>query len=129
MQLLSASLLKFTRPDWRRDSELALIDTILEQHPHLLSIIAPDVMGSDAVDKPFGRKDSPSVEQVMRAAIFKELKGLTYRELEYAQTMRPRQIQGYVVFLLNSMSANPLASSYGKNTFPGLRPKTYTVYL
>lgn len=85
MQLLSASLLKFTRPDWRRDSELALIDTILEQHPHLLSIIAPDVMGSDAVDKPFGRKDSPSVEQVMRAAIFKELKGLTYRELEYAQ--------------------------------------------
>ncbi len=33
----------------------------------------------------FGCKDTPSVEQIVRAAIYKELKGLDYRELEYAQ--------------------------------------------
>lgn len=32
-----------------------------------------------------GRKDSPSIEQIIRAAIYKELKGLDYRELEYHQ--------------------------------------------
>ena len=33
----------------------------------------------------FGRQDMPSVEQIVRAAIYKEIKGLDYRELEYAQ--------------------------------------------
>jgi IS5 family transposase len=32
-----------------------------------------------------GRKDTPSVEQIVRAAIYTELKGLEYRELEYHQ--------------------------------------------
>lgn len=84
MKILNQALLKFTRPDWRRDPELALIDIIIEQHSEFLSIVASDVMGSDG-EKQFGRKDSPSVEQVMRAAIFKELKSLNYRDLEYAQ--------------------------------------------
>jgi IS5 family transposase len=34
----------------------------------------------------FGRKDVPTVEQIVRAAIYKEMKGLDYRELEYAQS-------------------------------------------
>ncbi len=84
MKLLNQALLKFTRPDWRRDPELAIIDTILEQHPEFLTIIATDLKGNGS-EKQFGRKDSPTVEQVMRAAIFKELKGLGYRELEYSQ--------------------------------------------
>ena len=84
MKILNQALLKFTRPDWRRDPELALIDTIIEQHSEFISIIASDVIGSDG-EKQFGRKDSPTVEQVMRAAIFKELKTLNYRDLEYAQ--------------------------------------------
>lgn len=33
----------------------------------------------------FGRQDKPTVEQIVRAAIYKEMKSLTYRELEYAQ--------------------------------------------
>ena len=33
----------------------------------------------------FGRKDMPSVEQIVRAAIYKEMKGLDYREMEYHQ--------------------------------------------
>ncbi len=32
-------------------------------------------------DSNLGRKDSPSVEQVLRAAIYKEIKQLTYRDL------------------------------------------------
>ena len=84
VKLLNQALLKFTRPDWRRDPELAIVDTILEQHPEFLTIIATDLKGNGS-EKQFGRKDSPTVEQVMRAAIFKELKGLGYRELEYAQ--------------------------------------------
>jgi len=32
-----------------------------------------------------GRQDSPTVEQVVRAALYKEIKKLDYRELEYAQ--------------------------------------------
>jgi IS5 family transposase len=33
----------------------------------------------------FGRQDKPTVEQIVRAAMYKEMKSLTYRELEYAQ--------------------------------------------
>jgi IS5 family transposase len=33
----------------------------------------------------FGRGDTPSVEQILRAGVYKEIKGLTYRELEEAQ--------------------------------------------
>ena len=33
----------------------------------------------------FGRQDTPSVEQIIRAAIYKEMKNLDYRSLEYAQ--------------------------------------------
>ena len=42
------------------------------------------ISGSKASD--FGRKDTPTVEQVIRAATFKEFKSLTYRELEYSQS-------------------------------------------
>jgi IS5 family transposase len=36
-------------------------------------------------EKQFGRKDTPSVEQIVRAAIYKEMKSLDYRELEFAR--------------------------------------------
>lgn len=84
MKILNEACLKFTRPDWRRDPELGLFDTLLEHHPELLDIVYQDITLGKG-DAQLGRKDSPSVEQVMRAAIFKELKGLDYRGLEYAQ--------------------------------------------
>jgi len=40
---------------------------------------------ADNKDSEFGRGDSPSVEQIVRAALYKEMKGYDYRELEYAQ--------------------------------------------
>ncbi|MBW6481687.1 MAG: hypothetical protein K0B10_01375 [Vicingaceae bacterium] len=85
MKLFNDLRLKFEKPDWARDPELGLIDTILELHPHLIALLSEDITRGQ---KPsvFGRKDTPSVEQIVRAAIYKELKGLDYRKLEYHQT-------------------------------------------
>ena len=84
MRLFEDFKLKYEIPDWSRDPELGLIDTILEHHPHLVALLHEDITKGQ---KPsiFGRKDTPSVEQVVRAAIYKEIKGLQYRELEYHQ--------------------------------------------
>ena len=84
MKLFSDLLLKFEQPNWAKNPEFGLIDTILSQHPDFIDIISVDVVGSNKNTK-FGRGDVPSVEQIMRAAIYKELKGLDYRELAYHQ--------------------------------------------
>lgn len=85
MQLYNELMLKFERPNWSKNPELGLIDTILEQHPRLLQSLSKDIMkGVKWSD--FGRKDTPTVEQIVRAAIYKEFKSLTYRDLEYEQT-------------------------------------------
>ncbi len=84
MKTLNDLRLKLEKPIWALDPELALIDTILNENPRLYEIIAPDIMGLNKSSKE-GRQDSPTVEQVVRAALYKELKRLDYRELEYAQ--------------------------------------------
>ncbi|MDA3817435.1 MAG: ISNCY family transposase [Prolixibacteraceae bacterium] len=85
MRLFEDFKMKFENPDWSRSPELGLIDSILEQHPHLIGLLSEDFTVGK---KPgvFGRKDTPSMEQIVRAAIYKELKGLEYRELEFHQT-------------------------------------------
>ncbi|MCD6556947.1 MAG: ISNCY family transposase [Bacteroidales bacterium] len=85
MELFSELTLKFEKPDWTRNPEFGLMDTILEQHPDLLDIVKEDIT-KGAKQSKFGRGDVPSVEQIMRAAIYQELKGLDYRDLEYHQT-------------------------------------------
>ncbi len=77
--------LKFEQPDWLKNPEFGLIDTILNEHPSLIKLAEPDVL-KGCKQSDFGRKDTPSVEQIVRAAIYKEMKGLDYRELEYAQS-------------------------------------------
>jgi IS5 family transposase len=47
-------------------------------------MVVPDLMELNK-SSPNGRQDSPTVEQVVRAALYKEMKKLDYRELEYAQ--------------------------------------------
>ncbi len=84
MKLFEDFKLKFERPDWARDMELGLIDTILEHNPQLVELLAEDITREKKTSI-FGRKDTPSVEQIVRAAIYKELKGLDYRQLEYHQ--------------------------------------------
>ena len=84
MQLFNTLKIKFERKCWSSNPEFGLIDSLLEEHPELIMILKDDIVGNEKHSN-FGRKDTPTVEQIVRAAIFKELKGLDYRELEYAQ--------------------------------------------
>jgi IS5 family transposase len=76
--------LKFGQPNWARNPELCVIDTILEEHPELIRMMKDDVCRGSA-ESNFGRQDVPSVEQVVRGAIYKELRGIPYEELELHQ--------------------------------------------
>ena len=84
MNIFEPLLLKFEKADWANNPEFGLLDTILDKHPELLEYLSPDIMSGTARSE-FGRKDIPSVEQIVRAGIYKELKQLDYRELEYHQ--------------------------------------------
>ena len=80
MKLFEPLRLKFENPDWARNPEFGLIDTILEEHAEIMKSLEADVVKDSKLSE-FGRQDMPSVEQIVRAAIYKELKGLDYREL------------------------------------------------
>jgi len=56
----------------------------LNNHPEIIEMVHQEVTGGQ-VGSALGRKDMPTVEQIVRAAIYKEIKNLTYRELEYQQ--------------------------------------------
>jgi len=84
MKLFSDLTIKFEQANWAKNPEFGLMDTVLEQRSDLLSIVSKDVVGNNK-NTGFGRGDVPSVEQIMRAAIYKEIKGLDYRDLEYHQ--------------------------------------------
>ena len=85
MKMFNDWVLKFEQSDWSRNPEFGVVDTILELHPEIIQIFKADKVGNDDI-KIFGRKDTPTVEQIVRAAFYKELKGYDYRELEYAQS-------------------------------------------
>ena len=85
MKLYNEWVLKFQKPDWSRNPEFGVIDTILELRPEIFHLFKSDIVDSEYISN-FGRKDTPSVEQIVRAAIYKEIKGYDYRELEFAQS-------------------------------------------
>ena len=84
MKILNDLRLKLEKPLWGLDPELALIDTILNENPRVYEIVVADIKDLNK-SSTVGRQDSPTVEQVVRAALYKEMKKLDYRELEYAQ--------------------------------------------
>ncbi len=84
MKLFNEFKLKFEKPDWKENPEFGLIDTILESHPEIIKLVHNDLSGY-VKSTQYGRKDTPTVEQIVRAAIYKEMKNIDYRELEYAQ--------------------------------------------
>lgn len=84
MQLFETLKMKFENPDWANNPSFGLIDTIIEEHPELLKIVESDIT-QGSWQSEFGRKDIPSVEQIFRAALYKEMKQLDYRDLEYHQ--------------------------------------------
>lgn len=81
MKLHHELKLRFDEPIWFLYPELALFDVLLDKNRHFVEMAGKDVLAG-VKESSFGRKDSPSVEQVLRAAIYKEIKRLTYRELE-----------------------------------------------
>lgn len=83
MKLLNELSLTLENPHWAVNTEFAVIDTVLSLHPEIYKIIKKDFSG--ITQKSLGRKDAPTIEQILRGALYKEMKTLTYRELEYAQ--------------------------------------------
>src|SRR3990170_1510881 len=84
LKLLNDLKLQFEKELWALNPELAVIDTILSSHPAIIEMVKQDITegkGGSAI----GRQDMPTVEQIVRAAIYKETKNLTYRELEFHQ--------------------------------------------
>lgn len=81
MKLYNELKMRFDTPIWGLHPELALFDVLLDKNPHFVKIVSKDVLSGLKVSS-FGRQDSPTVEQVLRAAIYKEIKKETYRELE-----------------------------------------------
>lgn len=84
MKIFNEWKLRFEKPDWAGSPEFGLIDVVLESNPELINLLRKDITKYER-ESTFGRKDTPSVEQIVRAAIYKEMKGLNYRELEFAQ--------------------------------------------
>ncbi len=84
MQLFEDFKILFEQANWKNDLELGLIDSVLDKHPHIITTLGEGISESNGNNK-LGRKDTPSIEQIVRAGIYKELKGLDYRGLEYHQ--------------------------------------------
>jgi IS5 family transposase len=84
LKLLNDLRLQFEKELWVLNPQLAVMDTILDTHPEILEMVKEDITGGKKGSRK-GRQDMPTVEQIVRAAIYKEMKNLTYRELEYEQ--------------------------------------------
>ena len=84
MKLLNDLKLQFEKELWALNPELAVIDTILSNYPEIIEKVKQDITGGER-GSTLGRQDMPTVEQIVRAAIYKETKNLTYRELEFHQ--------------------------------------------
>jgi IS5 family transposase len=56
----------------------------LDTRPDIYNLVKDEITSGEKNNN-LGRKDRPTVEQIVRAAIYKEVKKLSYRELEYEQ--------------------------------------------
>lgn len=81
MDLFNELKLRFDDPIWAYSPELALFDIFLEKHPQAVKEVSLDVLKC-VKNNGLGRQDSPSVETVLRAAIYMNIEKLTYRDLE-----------------------------------------------
>jgi IS5 family transposase len=84
MKLLEPLELKFGEPLRAAMSEYGVMDTALERHPEIIKLAEPDITAGGK-DSGFGRQDAPGAERIVRAGIYKELKGLDCRDLEMAR--------------------------------------------
>jgi len=73
LKLLNDLKLQFEKELWALNPELAVIDTILNNHPEIIEIVRKDIKGGKEGSN-IGRQDMPTVEQIVRAAIYKEMR-------------------------------------------------------
>lgn len=72
-------VIDFEQPDWTKDPELYVVHQILEQKVDMIKVAAPCFPNLDQ-NGTIGRTGL-TLEQVVRCAIYKQKKNLTYREL------------------------------------------------
>ena len=75
MEIFNDLKLRFEQQIWEKSPELAVIDSIIVSNKELVDIIKDDVRKKLKNNK-LGRKDNPTVEQILRLAIYKEIKKL-----------------------------------------------------
>ena len=56
MNLYNDLVLKFEKPDWSKNPEFGVFDTILELHPEIYHIFKSDIIGNVNISV-FGKKD------------------------------------------------------------------------
>jgi hypothetical protein len=61
--------LQFEKELWALSPELAVMDSIINNHPEIIEMVKGEVTGGQE-EKVLGRKDMPTVEQVVRAEIY-----------------------------------------------------------
>jgi transposase, IS5 family len=81
MEVFNELKLRFDEPIWAYSPELALFDIFLEKHPEIVKEVGVDILKL-VKNNGIGRQDSPSVETILRAAIYMTVEKLTYRDLE-----------------------------------------------
>ena len=82
MKIFNDLKLRFEQQIWEKSPELAVIDSIIVSNKELVDIIKDDVRKKLKNNK-LGRKDNPTVEQILRLAIYKEIKTVNYNEVEF----------------------------------------------
>jgi len=95
-------------PKNRVSKELRGISEIIEAHPEILESIYRDLSRSQRLDT--GR-DGMTAEQVLRCAILKQYRNLTYEELEF----HLEDSQSFRAFAKLKMGQNPSASTLQEN--------------
>ncbi len=100
LKLLNDLKLQFEKELWALKPELAVIEAILNKHPEIYELVQQDITRGKE-DNPLCRKDIPTVEEIVRAAIYKEMKNLTYQELEYEQHVVPTKEHADFIFQMN----------------------------
>ncbi len=88
----------------------------------MFNLVREDIIGPENPSR-FGRKDTPSIEQIVRAAFYKELKNLDYRELAYHQE-DSRICEQFVKIV----ACGPLVIRFFKNISPVSRPIVFKSY-
>ena len=84
MKIFNDLTLRFEQQVWLKSPELAVIDSIITSSPQLVEIVTDDITKGLKNNK-FGRKDNPTVEQILRLAVYKEVRKLNYEQLEFHQ--------------------------------------------